>query len=146
MTPKENLFSVLLIFHCFIMPVWTWILLDRENYSSWSLKISLNQCHSNPVLVPLCKPPDPVKDLYDGQTYEFKTRVDMWNRMDVIPVEYVTLAKTFHLKIWFFRFITGITFNFHYVLWQIISLLVWIVIWTKLRIRRVSPDPVRWSC
>ena len=45
-----------------------------------------------PVLVPPCKPPDPVKDIYDGQTYDLKTRVDIWTSMDVVPVEYGTFA------------------------------------------------------
>ena len=35
-----------------------------------SMRTRSSQCHNNPVLVPPCKPPDPVKDLYDGQTYD----------------------------------------------------------------------------
>ena len=31
-------------------------------------------------------------------------------------------------------------------MWHIIVLLVWIGLWTKLRIYKVPPDPVRWSC
>ena len=46
--------------------------------------------------VPPRKPPDPVKDLNDGQIYDLKTRVDIWTRMDVVPVEYGTFA----LLIW----------------------------------------------
>ena len=45
-----------------------------------------------------------------------------------------------------FQFITGITFKWDYVLWRIIDLLVWIGLWIKLRICRVLPYPVRWSC
>ena len=29
-------------------------------------------------------------DIYDGQTFYLKTRMDMWTRMDVVPVEYRT--------------------------------------------------------
>ena len=54
-------------------------------------KIS-KQCHINIVLVTPYKPPDPVKYLYAGQTYELKTRVDIWAGVDVVPVEYVTFA------------------------------------------------------
>ena len=72
---------------------------------------SSSQYHNNPVLVPPRKPPDPVKDIYDGQNYDLKTRVDIWTRMDMVPVEYGTLAQTFHLTMWFFQFITGITFK-----------------------------------
>ena len=45
---------------------------------------SSSQCYNNPVLVPPRKPPDPVKDLYDGQIYDLKIRVDSfwrWNLM-----------------------------------------------------------------
>ena len=91
--------------------MWPWISLDRESFGIWSLRTSSIQCHNNPVLVPPWKPPDPVKDLYDGQTYDLKTRVDIWTRMDVVPVYYGTFAHTFHLTMWFFQFITGITFK-----------------------------------
>ena len=69
---------------------------------------SSSQCHNNPVMVPPRKPPDPVKDLYDGQTYDLKTRVDIRKRMDVVPVEYRTFTQTLQLKMWFFQFVTGI--------------------------------------
>ena len=64
-----------------------------------------SQCQNNPILVPLRKPPDPVNYLYYGHTYDLKTRVDIWTRMDVVPVEYGTFAQTFHLTMWFFQFI-----------------------------------------
>ena len=60
------------------------------------------QCNNNPVLVPHRKPPYPVKDIYDSQTYYVKTRLDIWTSMDIVPVEYGTFAQTFHLKMWFF--------------------------------------------
>ena len=104
------------------------------------------QCHNNTVLVTPRKPPDPVKDIYEGHTYELQTRVDIWTRMDVVPVEYGTFYQTFHLPMWFFRFINGITFKWYYVLWLITALLVCICIWNKLRIYRVPPYPVRCSC
>ena len=81
-----------------------------------SLRTSSIQFHNNQVLVPRRKPPDPVKDLYDGHIYNLKTRVDIWTRMDVVPVEYGTFAQTFHLKKWLFKFITGITFKWDYVI------------------------------
>ena len=109
----------------------------------WSTRTSSSQCCNNPVLVPTCKPPDPVKDIFDGQTYDLKTRVDIWTRMDVVTVEYKTFAQSFHLKMKFFQFITGINLKWDYVMWCIIALLVWIGLWTKLRIYRVPPDPVR---
>ena len=70
-----------------------------------------SQCHNNPVLVPPPKPPDPVKDIYDGQTCDLKTRVEIWMRVDVVPVEYGRFAQTFHLTMWLFQFITGINFK-----------------------------------
>ena len=63
----------------------------------WSLRTSSSQCHNKPVLVPPRKPPDPMKDLYDGQTYNLKTRVDIWTSMDIVPVEYGKFTQTFHL-------------------------------------------------
>ena len=107
---------------------------------------SSSQCHNNPVLVPPRKPPDPVKDLYDDQIYDLKTRVDIWTRMDVVPVEYGTFTQKFHLTMWFFQFITGIAFKWDYVIRRSVAMLIWIGLWTRLRIYRVPPDPVRWSC
>ena len=78
--------------------MWTWISLERDSCWIWILMTSSRQCHNNPVLVPLLKPPDPVKDLYGGQTYDLKTRVDTYTRMDVVPVEYGTFAQKFHLS------------------------------------------------
>ena len=75
-----------------------------------------------------------------------RDRVVIWMRMDVVPVEYGTFAQTFHLKMWFFQFITGINFKWDYVIGRSVALLIWIGLWTKLRIDRVPPDPVRWSC
>ena len=95
------------------MSVGPWISLERESSFRWSLSTISSQCHNNPVLVPLCKPPDPVKGFYDGQTYDLKTRVDIWMRMDVVPVEYGNFAQTFHFIMWFFQFITRITFNWY---------------------------------
>ena len=106
----------------------------------------LQPVSKNPVLVPPSKTTDPVKDLYEGQTYDLKTSMDIWTRMDVVPVEYVTFAQTFHLTIWYFQFITGITFKWDNLIWLSIALLVWIDICTKLGIYSVPPDPVRWSC
>ena len=36
---------------------------------------------------PSHKPLDPMMDLYNGQTFDLKKRVDIWMRMDVIPIE-----------------------------------------------------------
>ena len=126
--------------------MWPWISLERESCWKWNLMTSSSQCHNNPVLVPPRKPPNPVKDLYEVQISYLKTRVDIWTRMDVVPVEYGKYSQTFHLTMWFFQFITGITFKWDYVIGRSVSLLVWIGLWTKLIIYRVPPDAVRWSC
>ena len=128
------------------MLVWTWLQIERESYCSCSMRKISKQCHINRVLVTPYKPPDPVKYLYDGQTYELKTRVDIWAGVDVVPVEYVTFAQTFHFTMWLFTFINGITSKWYYFLCSIVYLLVWIGIWTKLMIYRVPPYPVRWYC
>ena len=88
------------------------------------MKIRDRYVCSNPVLVTHREPPNPVRDLYDGQTYDLKRRVDIWTRMDMVPAEYGKFSHTFHLMMCFFQFITGITFNWDYVLGHIISLLV----------------------
>ena len=64
----------------------------------------------------------------------------------MVPEKYIIFARTFQLKMWFFWFITAIELWFNYVLWKIVSLLIWIHLWTKLNIYRVTPDPVIWSC
>ena len=129
-----------------MMSVWPWILLEMESCLRWNMRTSSSQYHNNPVLVPPCKPPNNVKDIYDGQTYDLKIRVDIWKRMDVVLVEYGTFAQKFHLTMWFFLFINGIAFKWDHVIWCSIALLVWIGLWIKLRIYRVPLDPVRWSC
>ena len=146
MNHQESLFSPTAIFHYFMMPVWPWISLEREIYWIWIPRTSSSQCNNKSVLVPPLKPTDPVKDTYDGQTYDLKTRVDIFMRMDVVPMEYGILTQIFHLAMWLFQFITRITFNCYYALWCIIDLLVWIGIWTKLRIYKVPSYPFRWSC
>ena len=93
------------------MLMWPCILLERGCCWRWSLSTSSSQCHNNPVVLPPHKPPDPVKDLYDGQTYDLKTRVDIWTSMHIVQVEYVTFNQTFHLMMWLFQFITGLTFK-----------------------------------
>ena len=60
---------------------------------------SSSQCHNNPILVPLRKSPNPVRDLYEGQVFELKTSVDIWLRMNVVRVEYGTLSQMLHLII-----------------------------------------------
>ena len=114
-----------------MMSMWPWIFLERESRWILILRKIHSQCHNNPVLVPPCKPPNPVKDIYDGHTYDLKTRVNIWTRMDMVPVEYGTFAQTFHLTMWFFQFITRNTFNWDYVIGRSVTLLVWIGIWTK---------------
>ena len=89
MTPKERLLSPNAIFYYFMVSMWPWISLERESCWIWILMISSSQCHNNPVLVPPRKPPDHVKDIYYGQTYDLKKRADIWTRMDLVPVEYV---------------------------------------------------------
>ena len=126
------------------MLLWPWISFDRDIYWRWILRKSSSQCHNNPVLVPPSKPPDPVKYLYDGQNYDLKMTVDIWRRMDVVPLYYGTLAQTFHLVMWFFHNITGIAYKWDYVMWRIISLLFLIGLLKKLISYRVPPDR-RWE-
>ena len=64
----------------------------------------------------------------------------------MVPVEYGAFTQTFHFTVWFFQFITGITFKWYCGIWCSISLLVWIDFLNKLIIYRVPPDPVKWSC
>ena len=108
-THNESLLSPIAIFHYFIISTWPWISLERESCWIRSLWISSSQCHSIPVLVPPSKPPDTVKDFYDGQTYGPKKRVGIWKSMDAVPAEYIIFAQTFHLTMWLFQFMNGIT-------------------------------------
>ena len=65
-----------------------------------------------------------MKNLYDGHTYELKTRVDIWTRIDVVPVECGTYAQIVYLAMWFFQFITGINFMWDYAIGRSVALLV----------------------
>ena len=147
MNHKESLLSLTEILKdCFMSSVWPWISLERYNYWRQSLRTSSTQCRNNPVLVTTHRPPDHVKGFYDGHTYDLKTSVDIWTRMNVVPVEYGSFSQRFHLTMWFFQFITGISFKWDYMMGRIIDLMVQIFIWIKLRIFKFPPDPVIWSC
>ena len=56
-----------------------------------------SQCRSKLVLSLPHKPLNPIRDAYDGQLHDLTTGVDIWERMDVVPVEYVIFYPTFHL-------------------------------------------------
>ena len=64
-----------------------------------------SKCHSKLILVPYHKPLDPMMDIYDGQNFDLKTRVDIWMRMYVVPVEYGYFGLLLRL------FSGGIVFN-----------------------------------
>ena len=51
--------------------------------TGWS-SVTVN--YSKLILVPYHKPLDPMMYFYDGQKIDLKTRLDIWIRMDVIPV------------------------------------------------------------
>ena len=74
MTPKESFLSPTDNFYYSMMSMWPWISLERESCWRWSLRTSSSQCRNKPVLVTPRKAPDPVKDLYDGQTYDLKKK------------------------------------------------------------------------
>ena len=123
---------IMLYFYYFMMLMWPWISLERESCWRWSTRTNSSQYHNKPVLVPPRKPPNNVKYLYEGQNYDLKTRVEIWTRMDLVPVQYGTFAQTFHLTMWFFQFITGITIKWYSVMGRNVALLVCIGLWTKL--------------
>ena len=147
MTHKDSVLSPNAIFYYFIVSVWSWILLEIEiiiGDGVWGQTPA--SATITPFLVPPRKPPDLVKNVYGSQTYNLKKRVDIWTKKDVVPVDYGTFAQKFHFTMWFFQFITRITFKCDYVVWRLIAMLVWIGIWIKLRIYRVTTEPVMWSC
>ena len=115
---------LLIYFYYFMMSMWPWISLERESCYIWSLRTISIQCHNNPVFVPLCKPPDHVKDIYEVHTFDLKTRVGIWTKMDVVPVEYGKFAQKSQLTMWFFQFITRIVFKWDYVIGRSFYLLV----------------------
>ena len=126
-----------------MMSMWPWISLERESCWRWIMRTSYSQCQNNPVLFPPHKPPYSVKGIYYGQTYNQKTQVYIWTRMDIVPVEYGTFTHKFYLKMWFFQFITGINFKWDYVIMRSVDMMVCIGLWTKLRIYNVPLDPFR---
>ena len=99
-----------------MLSVWTWIFLKRDSYSILIKRTRSRQSHSKPILVSPCKPPDTVIDNYKSQNFGLKTWVDIWNRIDLVIVEYVTFSQTPHLKMWLFKFINGTNFSWDYVL------------------------------
>ena len=51
-----------------------------------------------------------------------------------------------YLTLWLSRFINGIASMWDYMLWCIVSLLMWTGIWKKLRMYRVNPLQIKWYC
>ena len=86
MTHQDSFSPLLLYIYYFMMLMWPWILLEKESSWIWIPRTRSSQFHNNPVMVPPYKPPNPVGDIYDGHTYDLKTRVDIWTSMDVVPV------------------------------------------------------------
>ena len=129
MNHKDSFLSptaIYLLFYDFDVAL---VFLEKESCWIWILRTNSIQYHNNPFFVRPRKPPDPVKDLYDSQNYDLKTRVNIWTNMDVIPVDYGTFAWIFHLMVRFSQFINGIAFKLDYVLWCIIDILGWIGLW-----------------
>ena len=58
-------------------------------------------------------------DIYDSQTYDLKLFLDVWKRMDLVPVEYDFL-QMLHLAMCLFLSITAINLKWDYVLWKIV--------------------------
>ena len=89
---------------------------------------SSRHCHGNPILVPPYKPPYPVLYIYEGQTFDLKTRVDKWMGADVVSLKYGTLAHMSHLMKYFLRFDTGIAYRCDGAMWCIVDIFVWIIL------------------
>ena len=85
-------------------------------------------------------------NIYYSQTCGMIKRLDIWKSMDVVPVEYGIIYHTFNLAMCLFNFINGINFRWDYFLWRVVDTMVWVGILNTLRIYRVPPDPVKWSC
>ena len=51
-------------------------------------------------------------------------------RMDVVPLQYRTIAHMFHLMKYLFKFDTEINFRCAGVMWWIVALFLWVSIWT----------------
>ena len=64
-----------------------WLFLEREGYCSYIMRTRSSQCHSNLIFVTSRKPLDHMMDIYGGQAFDLKTRVDIWIRMDMILLE-----------------------------------------------------------
>ena len=45
------------------------------------------QCHRKLILVPSHRPLDTMVNIYGGHVFDLKTRVDIWMRIDLVPVE-----------------------------------------------------------
>ena len=88
------------------------------------------KCCSKLILVTSHKPTDHMMDLYDGQTFYLKTRVDIWVSMDMVLVEYGTLYQMYHFIIWFFWSVNKINLRWNGVQWWIVAIFVCIGIWT----------------
>ena len=116
---------------------------DRDSYCSWIVRTIFIYSHSNTVLGPPHKSPNIVIYIYESKTCGLKIRVYMWTRMDVMLVANGTLTQMFHLKMWLFKFITGITFRWW--CYDILFLFWYVLVFgNKTSIYRVTSDQFKW--
>ena len=80
MNHEENLFSDSATFSLFY-DVGVDLALDWEVQCYWHF-------HKIPVLFLYHKPSNHIMHIYDGKNYGLKTRLNLWTRMDLVPVEY----------------------------------------------------------
>ena len=72
-----------------------------------------------------------MRDLCDDNIFDLKTGVDIWLRMNVVTVEYLTLAHMSHLIIWLFQSVTEIYFRRNGVKWGNVDLFYVLVFGTN---------------
>ena len=71
---KINYPPQLLLFQCFMMSVWPWLLLDMDSFCSWCMNTSSIKGHNNPELFPPHKPHNHVMYIYDSQACSPKNK------------------------------------------------------------------------
>ena len=118
---KRTYSLILLPFHYFMMSVWTSLLIERYSAIDTFTKSRFCFFIINQVIISCISMTVRTMAWKQGWIYGRGWIWFQWS-MECFP-------QTFHLMMWFFNFISWISFKWYYVLLHILSMLVWIGLW-----------------
>ena len=145
--PIKIIYSpLLIIIQYFIILVWPCISIERKSYLSCSLRTSSVHFHGKPDFFHSCKTTNTLMDMYMTVRLMVLKKGGYTDKDGCGSVGVWNIYHNIWFTMWFCQFINCIAFRWYYVLWCIVSILMWIGILEKLKMYRVPPYPIKWYC